>query len=71
MRLNKDVTKRIKNADFYHIIVVDDQGVGYVSGSSDKGVSREGIVTLIERLGKEQEYFINFLNEKTINPMVS
>jgi len=71
MKLNKDFAKRLKDADFYHLIVVDDRGVGYASESSKRGVSGSGIVTLIERLGKEQQYFIEFLNEKTNNPMVS
>ncbi len=66
MKLSKEHIKRLKNADFYQLFVIDKLGVGYASQSGKNGVSRIGILTLIERLEKEKQYLTELLEKGTI-----
>ena len=55
MKLSKEHIRRLKKADFYQLFVIDDEGVGYASASGKNGVSKIGILTLIERLEAEKQ----------------
>lgn len=62
MILRKKFKQRLKKADFYMLFIIDDEGVGYCSQSSKKGVSGDGIRALISRMEKERDYAIGILN---------
>jgi hypothetical protein len=61
MKLKKNIENRLKDADFYQLFIVDDKGIGYASQSGKKGVSKQGIMALFDRMEKEKQYLSQFL----------
>lgn len=66
MKLRKNVEKRLRNADFYQLFIIDKDGVGYVSQSSKRGVTENQIITLISRMEKEKQYLLQMLEKGNV-----
>ena len=71
----KSIFDRIENARFFQLFIVDDEGIGYLSGPMGKGkkrgVAKQEIEGLITRMGKEIIYLNSIIEDNKTQGMVS